>query len=136
MANYSVTAASVLQSVNASIKRGTAGAAITAGMSLAKDSSGNLVAFDANGVSPLNKFVGIAIAGAASGQQVLYTDDDPSFTPGFALAANAIVIGSATPGLMAPAADLATGDYLSIIGVGIGSNKMLISPLASSVATP
>lgn len=135
-ADYTVTAASVVASSDATTSRGTAGATITAGMSLAKNSGGALVGFDANGTAPLYTFVGIALNGGASGQPIFYATADPSFTPGFTIAAGAIVVGSATAGLLCPAADLATGHYLTVLGVGIGSNKIKLSPLAAGVVTP
>lgn len=137
-ADYTVTAASVVPSTDASLARGTAGTTITAGMALAKDSNSLLQPYDANsGTAQLRVLVGIACGGAASGQPVVYcTQDLTGFTPGFSVAAGVIVIGSATPGLLCPSGDLATGHYLTIVGVGIGSNKIKFSTLAAGVATP
>jgi len=134
--DYSVTATSVLASSNASTTKGTAGTTITAGQSLAKAADGSLILFDANAAAPAFTFVGIALNGGATGQPIFYVTGDTSFTPGFTVAAGAIVIGSSTAGGLCPAADLATGHYLTIIGVGIGSNKIKMQPLASGVVTP
>jgi len=134
--DYSVTATSVLASSSASSTKGTAGTTITAGQSLAKAADNTLVLFDANGSAPANVFVGIALNGGATGQPIFYVTADPAFTPGFTVAAGAIVIGSSTAGGLCPAADLATGHYLTIVGVGIGSNKIKMSTLAAGVATP
>jgi len=137
-ADYTVTAANVVPSADAQLARGTAGTSITAGMALAKDSTGLLQPYDSNsGTALLRVFVGIACGGGATGQPIVYcTQDLTGFTPGFTVAAGAIVIGSATAGLLCPAADLATGNYLTIVGVGIGSNKIKFSTLAAGVATP
>lgn len=135
-ADYTVTATSVLASTAAVTVKGVAGASITAGMSLAKDTDNSLKAYDANGAGALHTFAGIALNGAATGQPVFYATSDASFTPGFTVAAGAVVIGSATAGLLCPVADLATGHYLTIVGVGIGSNKIKFSPVAAGVATP
>lgn len=135
--DYSVTATSVVPSSGATIARGTAGATITAGQSVSIDSNSAIQLYDANsGTSSTRTFAGIALTGAASGQPILYCTADPSFTPGFTVAAGAIVIGSATAGGLCPAADLATGHYLTVVGVGIGSNKIKFSALAASVITP
>jgi len=134
--DYSVTATSVLASSSATTSRGTAGTSITAGQSLAKAADGTLVLFDANAAAPANVFLGISLSGGATGQPIFYVTADTSFTPGFTVAAGAIVIGSSTAGGLCPAADLATGHYLTIVGVGIGSNKIKMSPVAAGVATP
>lgn len=135
-ADYTVTATSVLASSDSSVTKGTAGATITTGQSLAKAADGTLILFDSNASAPANKFFGIALNGGASGQPILYATADSSFTPGFTVAAGAVVIGSATAGGLCPVADLATGHYLTIVGVGIGSNKIKLAPLFSGVATP
>ncbi len=138
MADYSVTAASVLPSTSARLLQVTAGAAITIGQSVYLDTATNTYkAADANGASPLFTFAGIAVSqAAAAGQPLLICQSDPSFTPGFTIAAGATVILSATPGGLAPIADLASGWYLTVVGVGIGSNKINFSPVATGVATP
>lgn len=135
-ADYTVTVNSVLPSSQAVIRRKIAGATITTGKSLAVKADGTLDLYDANGAAPLNVFKGIALNSAVTGQPVIYVESDPEFTPGFTVAANAIVIGSATAGGLAPAADLATGHYLTIVGLGIGSNKIDLNPVSSGVVTP
>lgn len=136
-ADYTVTAANVLTSNVRYLKHGTAAATITAGQSLAKDSTGNLILCDANSATALTRvFVGIAVNGALSGQPVNYVDSDPSFAPGFTIAAGAIVIVSGTAGSLAPAADAATGIYVTVVGVGIGGNKIKMNITAAGVAVP
>jgi hypothetical protein len=136
-ADYSVTATSVVPSTASTLSRGTAGATITAGQAVAIDVDHSVKLFDANsGTAALRVFAGIACNGASSGQPVNFCSSDPSFTPGFTVAAGAIVIGSATAGALCPAADLATGSYLTVVGVGIGSNKIKLAPIAAGVATP
>lgn len=136
-ADYTVTATSVIASASATLSRGTAGAAITAGQSVAIDTDHSIKLYDANsGTATLRVFAGIACNGASTGQPVTYCTADSAFTPGFTVAAGAIVIGSATAGGLCPAADLASGSYLTIVGVGIGSNRIKLNPLAAGVATP
>lgn len=135
-ADYSVTTSSVVASEEAVIRRKAAGAAITVGQAVHVKADGTLGLYDANGTAPANVFAGIALNSAATGQPVLYAESDPEFTPGFTVAANAIVIGSATAGGLCPATDLATGHYLTIVGVGIGSNKIDLNPIKSGVVTP
>ena len=135
-ADYSVTSTSVIASDDAVIRRKTAGASITAGQAVYVKADGTLGLYDANAASPAYTFAGIALNSASSGQLVLYAESDPEFTPGFTVAAGAIVIGSSTAGGLCPASDLATGHYLTIVGIGIGSNKIDLSPQAAGVVTP
>lgn len=128
-ADYTVTAASVASSVQGSFE--TAGAAITPGQPLYKGTDAKVYLFTATGAAPANRYYGMSINGAsASGQPVaVITGKDASFTPGFTLAAGAIVIGSATAGKLAPGGDAASGMTIVVVGVGTGSNKMTLSPV-------
>ncbi len=135
--DYSVTAASVVCSNARFVQRGTAAATITAGQGLALDSTGNLVLCDANSGTALTRtLVGISLNAAATGQPVNYTSLDDSFTPGFTVAAGAIVIVSTTAGGLSPAADATTGHYVTVVGVGIGSNKIKLGFLATTAVFP
>jgi hypothetical protein len=135
MSDPVVVSASVLASSNADIRRGTAGAAITAGQTLYKDTADGLMKlYDANGAAPLNVYAGIALHSSAIGQPIAFVYSDPSFTPGFTVAAGATLIGSATPGGIAPVADAAATWFVTILGIGIGSNKIKLSPVVSGVA--
>ncbi|MES2570581.1 MAG: hypothetical protein V4710_11075 [Verrucomicrobiota bacterium] len=135
MADKTVTPSSVLASSAADVRRGVAGVAIAAGQSLYKDTSDNTMKlYDANGVAPANVFAGISQHAAAVGQPISFVYSDPSFTPGFAVAAGEVLIGSATPGGIAVVADIASGLFVTILGIGIGSNKVKLDPVVSGVA--
>ena len=129
-ADISVTAASVLSSSAADVSEGVAGETITAGQPVYKDStdSGKIKLADANVLAKI-AVVGISIHGASSGQPIKYAKKDVSFTVGGTVAAGAVVVLSATAGAIAPAADLATGSYGVVLGVGIGSNKINLAPV-------
>lgn len=136
-ADYSVTTSSVLPSSSAKrVTQYKAGTAIAAGDAVYLSASNTWLLADANGTTPSFQVAGIAENSAASGQIVSVVTEDDNFTPGFTVAANAIVILSATPGKLAPAADLATGHYLGIVGVGVGSNKIKLLFKRSDVVTP
>lgn len=140
MANYAPTAASVLASANATIGEGIIAAATTvvAGnwlYQLADDTWGLARADQA---APIHKGVAVALSGGGPGQPVKYCTYDPNFTPGFALAAHDVVIGSGATaaGKFAPIADNATGWYLTICMIGIGSNMARLQFMASGVPKP
>lgn len=137
MSDLAITAANVLPSASATIVRKTAGAAITAGQPVYLDPATDTVKLaDANGASPLFKVYGIAGCNAAAGQPICIVMQDPALGMGAAVAAGTTLILSATPGGVAPVADAATGMYVTVLGVGIGSNQINFSPLAAGVATP
>lgn len=117
MADYSVTAASVQQSSAAQVQAGTAGATITAGMAVFKDStdSNKIKAADCT-VDPSYECVGIAVNNAADGQPIDYVVRDLGFNPGFTgLVGDVVILSEA--GALAPVADLLANDYSVVVGV-------------------
>lgn len=139
MADISITAANVLMSASGSKKDGIAGEAITAGKALYLDAADKkLKLADANASTKTN-VCGIALNDAGVGQPVAYCVADEELTIGGTVAANAIVILSATAGGIAPIADATTGWETVILGIGVGSNKISCNfqnpmPLRSGVA--
>lgn len=123
MADLSVTAASVLPGATATIQTGVAGATITAGQPLYKDSSDGNSLKPAQATSTKYQCVGIAIGGAADGQYVSYVTKDDDFTPGATVAVGVAYFVSATAGGLAPIADATTGDYVSVVMVGKSTTK-------------
>lgn len=118
MADLSITAGSVIASAAAVIQEGVAGATITAGQALYKDSSASnvLKLADADASAAAANCVGIALNGGSTGQPIKFTADDPDFTPGATLSLSVatvkgVYVLSATAGGIAPAADLAAGMY-------------------------
>lgn len=137
MADITITAASIVASSSASKTIGTAGATLTAGQVVYLDTSTNTYKLaDANLSAAAAKVGGITLDGASSGQPVSIVTSDPGLTLGGTVAAGAVVVLSATAGGIAPVADLATGMYATVLGIGIGSNKINFKPLAAGVAVP
>lgn len=139
MADLSITAANVLASISASRRTGTAGATITAGAALYRDAADGLLKLaDNNGATAaLAAVEGIALNGASTGQPVAYAAADPDFTPGATLTAGEIYVLSATPGGIAPVADLAaSGAYRTVLGVAKSTTKLALAPVAGGVAGP
>lgn len=119
MADFSITATSVIPSSSANIQKGTAGGTITAGMPVYKDSS------DSNKIKPADadadassNAVGIAVTGAASGQVVYYVTNDSALELGLADSdVGKPLFVSTTAGGICPWEDLATGDYATFLGM-------------------
>lgn len=124
MADYSVTAASVQQSSSAQVQAGTAGATITAGQAVFKDSTdSNKIKLADCTVDPSYECVGIAINNASDGQPMDYVVRDLGFNPGFAGAIGDVVILSEA-GALAPVADLSAADFAVVVGVFTTTSTM------------
>ena len=146
MADYSVTAASVLaspsakflpQGVNvlATITPGsgtsarqnvnTAGTTITAGQPVYQDPTDyRFYPADANGAFPLYDVVGIAVNNCAIGQPVSVVFEDDAFTPGCTMAVGDIICLSAAVGKICPSSDNASGMFVADLGVAITTTTM------------
>lgn len=129
-----VITASDVAGVNDGI--GTAGEAITAGDVVALVGASLMLA-DANGgtgaTAALRKPVGIALNDAASGQPVTYAKPGSMVTLGAVLTAGTTYYLSATPGGIAPAADLAVGMTPVIVGIAFSTTQLKISMLSAGV---
>lgn len=137
MADITITAANVVPYSNAVKKQVTAGATITAGMPVYKDTStGKYVAADADSATALARSpVGIALHAASDGQPLtIQTGGDINM--GATLTVGTIYCLSDVAGAVRPSADNSTGDYVTILGVAIAANKLRLGILASGVAIP
>lgn len=128
MAAITITPASVVPSgTSYSTESGTAGATITAGQVLYKDTSDSnkLKLADCNASSLAATVAGIALHGASSGQPVTYQNSG-SLTIGGTVVAGTIYVAGATAGEINPASDLTTGWRTSIIGVATSASVIAI----------
>ena len=136
MADLSITAANVVPDATATLVDGTFGATFTAGQTGYLDSTTNTWKLaDANASSTLGNLDGVSMNGGASGQPGKFlTDGD--YTCGGTSVVGTVYVLSATPGGIAPVADLASGWYTNILGVGISATKIRVKRLKSGVAVP
>ena|SRR6056297_2180793 len=125
MADITITAANVLSSGTAFIQ-GTAGATITAGQVLYKDTADSKYKLaDADGASALiQTAAGIACNGASDGQPVNFVKLDADFTIGATVSEGVAYYLSETPGGICPRGDVSTGSAVVYIGMGLASNKL------------
>jgi hypothetical protein len=137
MADVSITAASVVKSAGGKVKVGTAGATITAGQPLYADSSdsGKLKLAKCTSVAE-SDVVGIALHGASSGQPVSYLEQDDDFVAGGTLTVGQTYVLSATAGGIAPIADLASTNYVTILGVAKTASVLKLRTIKSATAKP
>ncbi len=135
-ADVSITAASVIPSADAIYLESFYGGkliadeAITAGqlVYLDADDSWSVNLSDCNsGTAGVRDVDGIAVNNAGAGQSVSVVAYDPALTLGGTTANGTIYVLSATAGGIAPAADVTTGWYVAVVGVGLPSNKIFFS---------
>lgn len=139
MADIAITAANVLPSASARYSQQKAGVAITAGQAVYFDTAtGTVKLAKANGAAPQNTFFGIAAETAAANQQVLIIIGDAvGMALGGTIAAGALCwLSAVTAGgiNITPADDVSGGTMTRIlVGIGIGSNQIVLSPLVGGV---
>lgn len=139
MADYVVTAANVVASLAASTRVGIAGATITQGQYLYKDTSDSnkLKLAVTNGSSLLRVVEGVALDAGSAGQPIKYAVTDPGFVPGFTTAAAGdIIVLSRTAGAAAHVDDPTTGDYVTVLGVMTSATTMNLQFTAAGAAKP
>jgi hypothetical protein len=124
MADLAITVANVIAGALASIDRHhNAGAAITSGQVVYLDTDGTYKLADDNGSAAARVPSGIALNAAAIGQPVAVVLSGP-VTVGAALTPGVGYYLSSNPGGIAPAADLAAGQYPSFLGFAISATVL------------
>jgi hypothetical protein len=136
VADLSITAANVA-AVTVSKQEWTAGATITAGQAVYLDSANSNVAklAQSDGTSAEAEVKGIALCGAASGQPIIIASSG-TMDLGATLTVGMIYVLSQTAGGIAPVSDLASSDYVSVIGVATATDEIRLSITNSGVEKP
>ena len=124
MADVSITAASVDNSANGVLETVTAGATVTRGQPVYKDSADSNEYKPAQATSTKYAALGIAMTDAGDGQPLVICRKDASFTIGGTVAVGVVYAVSATAGGIAPIGDLTTGDYTTVLGVGLTTSTI------------
>lgn len=130
-----ITAAQVLPDDTGSQENGTSGATITPGQSCYLDTATNTYKlFDAN-LTSANTAEPVVSLNTASAGQPLKVQKSGTMTLGAGASpvAGTIYVAGATAGDIAPAADVASGWRVTIIGVGVTGNKLLLIPKNTGV---
>lgn len=142
MADKTLTPANVILSSAAVCSVGIAGATITAGQPVYRDTAdldtygqGKLKLADANVAAPVCTVAGIAAHGASAGQPLKFAVSDSAFTHGLTtVAAGDVLVLSATAGGIAPAADIASGMYPVVLLVATSATQGILSITNGTVA--
>lgn len=135
MADLSITATAVLAGSNSTTETGTLGATVTAGQAVYKDSADGLwkLADNNSATAAARTPQGIALNGGATGQpvRVLRSGD---LTLNAVLTAGVAYYLSDTAGGICPVADLASGEYPTIIGIASSTTNLKVDIQTSGVA--
>lgn len=137
MADLVITAANVVPGANAQIRNGTSGAALTAGKvayQAAADRKWKL-ADNNSATAEVRLAAGIVLNGASDGQPVA-VQVAGDVTIGATLTPGAAYFLSDTPGGIGPAADLATGEYVCLVGFAKSTSVLAINIQYPGVVTP
>ena len=136
MADITITAANVALVSGGGSLTGTSGVNITAGQSVYKDStdSNKIKLADAD-ASASAVSVGIALHGSLTGQPITYQNTG-SITIGGTVVVGEVYFVSPTAGGIAPDADIITGKYRSLLGIGTSATVIKLNLDASGVQVP
>lgn len=136
MAALSVTAASVVASSQATIRREftRASAAQTAGQLVYLNSSNQWALLDSDASASgngLNDLVGVTLDGGGINQPASVCTRDPDFTPGATLTNGLVVYNYTTAGAISQADIPTTAAYPVAVGIAKSTTKMNLNPTAS-----
>jgi hypothetical protein len=133
MADITVTPANVEQGPGAVVLHGRAAVDLLAGQSLYRLSDGTLGLADCDNASAIvRKPAGVALHSCAAGQPIAYQTAGRMFI-GATVVKGTIYVLSGTAGGICPAADLASGDEVGILGVGFDADELQLHIVPSGV---
>ena len=133
MADLTITASQVVPGVNATYHDAVSAVAITAGQTCYLNTSGQAALGDADLSAAAAVTKGVAVNSAPGvGQWVrLQIGGTLTLGAGAAPVSGVTYVQSDTAGGLMPIADLDTGDYVTIVGVGGAANTIKMSIFAS-----
>jgi hypothetical protein len=138
MADLSVTAANVVKGSRAKVVSGIYGATVTAGQTVYADpaDAGRYKPADADSATAaVRATAGIALNSGSAGQPA-DIQESGRITIGATVVVGTIYVQSDTAGGIMPAADLETGDYVTVLGIGVSASQIDLNIHRSGVAVP
>lgn len=128
MTDLAITAANVLPGSGASLEKGTAGEALTAGKAVYKKAAdGKWYMADCNSATAEQRVASaIACTGSAAGQPVV-VQTGGTITIGATLTAGSVYFLSGTAGGIRPGADNTTGDYPESVGMATSTTVLVLN---------
>lgn len=135
MANLTITAASVVAGVNASVEAGAAGEAVTAGQPVYKSSATKkwMLADSNSATAEARHATGVAL-NSASLNQPLDVQKGGDITIGATLVPGTAYYLSDTPGAICPLADIGSGEYVCLLGLARSATVLTLDVQFPNVA--
>ena len=135
MADLVITAANVQPGASARTKTGTSGATITAGQVVYLDPTDGAfkLADNNSATAAVRSPAGIALHGASAGQPLTIAYSG-AVVAGATLTAGVAYYLSDTPGGICPVADLASGEYATLLGLATSASTLNIGIQEAGVA--
>ena len=135
MADLSITATGVLASTNAFSEPCQWGETVAAGASVYKSATdGKMYNAECDVLAHVSVY-GVALTGGAV-NQVGQVQRTGNITIGATVGVGTIYVLSAAAGKICPSADLASTNYVSIIGVGVSATDIQLAVLNTGVQKP
>lgn len=137
MADLTITATNVVAGSNAVVAHGIAGETITAGQAVYLSSTTNkwLLADADSAAAEARRAGGIAL-NSASASQPIAVQKEGDITIGATVTAGTAYYLSDEPGGICPVGDLASGDYVCLIGIAKSASVLSIGIQFPNVAIP
>jgi len=123
MTALSITATDVVAAAGASTGVGVLGGTVTAGQPLYQDTDGTYKLADSNDTAAKAKATAIALQGGASGQTIAIFKGG-GINLGATLAIGETYCLGTTAGEIVPIGDLATDDFVTILGVATSASNL------------
>ena len=138
MVALSITATQVLKGSSAVVKSGTAGEAIARGDAIYKKASdGEMYLAQCDGTSAEAEAVGIALNDAADGQPVDWQGvGSITLGAGASMTVGEIYCVGTTAGDIIPEGDLASTNYVTVLGVATTASVLKLGITASGAQVP
>lgn len=137
MAAISVTAANVLKTTLSSTEHGRFGTTVTAGQVVYRDSADlyDMKLAQATTATLANAY-GIALNGGSDGQPAEVIRSGLYNPGGTVVVGQVYCVSAAAAGAIVPYGDLATTEFVTVIGVGITAASILVNFTVSGIAKP
>lgn len=137
MVDIAITAANVKKGTTAKTESGVLGETVTAGQTVyRKASDSKYYISDGNSGTPeVRATRGIALNGGSVDQPVV-VQTEGLITIGGTVAVGTVYVQSATAGGVAPSTDLASGNFTTVLGIGISATQIDLKLHSGGVAVP
>lgn len=135
MVDISQTAASVAKGTNDLISNGTFGETIVAGDVVYLKAADSRIWKAVNSAAASAAAVGVALCGGAAGQPGTYLSSG-TITPGGTVVVGELYCVSTNAGKFAPDADITSGMYRTVLGIGKTATTIALDIQVGAVAIP